>query len=297
MGFRSKLFPFVQLLRPQQWYKNLLIFAGVVFSLNLFNYPMYPKLFLGFMVMCAISGAAYVINDIIDLRKDQIHPEKSRRPIAAGKISSKTAVILAITLSVSSILVAFILSVQFLILTLLLAVTQLAYSLVLKKIPIVDMLAIAFGYVWRAIAGVVLIQVSMRYWFPMGVFFLSLLLAAGKRKSDLELLGTNASMHRDVYKAYNSDFLNYMVTFSSLACLIFYAFYSVNTPVPGDDRLLPTVPVVAFILMRYMFVLLSKNSPAPRNPELLIFDIPIAIGLVMWFILFIVLLYAGPLKF
>lgn len=297
MRFGSSLFPFVQILRPQQWYKNLLIFVSAVFSLNLFNYQLHPKLLIGFAVMCAISGAAYVVNDIIDLKRDRMHPEKSKRPIAAGKISAKSAAVFAFALCLSSILVASILSGRFLILTLLLFGTQLTYSFVLKKIPIVDVLTIALGYVWRAIAGVVLIDISMRYWFPLGVFFLSLLLAVGKRKSDLDFLGENASLHRDVYKSYNGDFLNYMVTFSSLACLLFYAFYSVNTPTPGDDRLLPTVPVVAFILMRYVFILLSKNSLASRNPELLILDKPLVIGVGLWFILFIIFFYGGPLKF
>lgn len=289
------LLTLVKLLRPQQWYKNLLLFLGVIFAFQLFNYTLYPILFAGFFLMCLVSGLNYIINDIQDIEKDKTHPEKKFRPLPSGALSPKIAAAYAMALLIFSISIAFVINVSFaLVLIFFFSFTQL-YSFYLHKVVLVDVLAISVNYVLRALAGCLIINVRVSPWLIIGVFFTALLLALGKRKNELSLLREKAPLHKEVFKHYTQGLLDYGIIMTSTIVIITYTLYSIDSPV-GDPRLLVSMPVATFLVMRYVFLLHAAN-PSTRKPHELVKDRPLLIGLAFWTLLIVYLLYFAPPTF
>jgi len=287
-----KLKLFCRLLRTEQWYKNSLVLLATFFSFNLFNFKLYPLLATGLVLTCLISSANYILNDIRDVERDRQHPEKRLRPIPSGDVSIKTAATLAVMLSILSLTAAFYVNVRFAVVLLTFFVLCQLYSFYLKDIVLVDVFVIAVNYVLRAIAGAFLINVPVSSWLIMGVYFTALLLAFGKRKNELMLLGDRAELHKGVFKHYTDELLKYAISMSSALVLMTYALYTMGSPV-GDLRLILTMPPVAFIVTRYAFLLYNTN-PATRNPNELVKDKIILIVFVVLITMLICLLYLAP---
>ncbi|RDE14908.1 MAG: hypothetical protein C4K49_06840 [Candidatus Thorarchaeota archaeon] len=286
---------YVQLMRPYQWYKNLLVFVAIVFVeipkqwpwetlpaiFNFWKY--YPPLILGFLVFCAVSSAGYVLNDVQDLEKDAAHPEKRNRPLPSGRASKGKAVTLALVLLAVGLVSAYVLNGVFFMLVLLYIINSQAYNFYLRNKAVIDVVTIAVGFIVRAIAGTFLIHVPFTSWLVIGVFFVALVLGFGKRKNELQLLGDLAPQHKAVFWEYTDDMLNHGITMAATWVVMFYALYCYENfrDVMNTQPVMMTVPIVAGIVMRYVY-LLESGSPIGRKPHLALKDNVMLAGLVLF---------------
>lgn len=287
-----KLKHFLQLIRVHQWYKNLVIFLPIVFVgqviiNNQLNIPGLTKTFLGFIVLCLISSSSYIINDLIDRKKDLFHPEKKNRPLASEKVSIKQAFLVFLILFTLSILTAFNLSLFFLYSILTLFLFNLAYSLFLKNEMFLDILIIAINFVIRAISGTFIIQVSISPWLILCTFLLSLFLSVGKRHSDLIYLKEEAINHKPVLKDYTKEITNVLMIISTSLLIIAYSLYSFLS---NYKNLIYTLPLSLYVIFRY-FYLIYTGSIIARHPEKILKDKKITIGIILWLILIFLIIY------
>jgi len=293
----SKIKSIFHLLRIRQYYKNGLIFVGIFFSLNLFNFSLYPLVILGLIVLCCVSSINYIINDIVDIEKDKKHPEKlMKKPLSSGEIPVIVAFVLIFILAVIVILLTFLylLNFNFITMIILLFVTGQLYNHLFKKFAFTDLIVLSLGYLWRALAGVVLINVILSPWLLLAIFEIAMFLSIAKRKGDLELLGTKiAKEHKKIYELYNTRLLNQFQTIVSTSIFITWTLYLIiRFNLFADEALyfrdyivFLTVPILLYIIMRYLY--LSKEKPEiARRAEKLFLDKGILIaGLTLLIIL------------
>ncbi len=187
-------------LRPQQWLKNLFIFAPLIFSENVFDRSMLLQTLLAFGVFCLLSGALYILNDLRDLEEDKLHPIKSKRPLASGELKKRQAIAAFVILSFISLILAELVNMDFLWVCLVYFVLQVAYSLALKHVVILDVFIVASGFFLRVIAGAVAIKVYISPWLLICTTLLALFLALGKRRHEIILLDDEAISHRRILK-------------------------------------------------------------------------------------------------
>lgn len=277
----------LQLIRVRQWYKNLVVFLAIFFSSNLFNVPLLYKTFLAFLSLCFISSVGYIINDLVDMKKDKLHPEKKLRPLANGSISKLSAVIIALILLITGFYIALLLSIHFLYSVIGLLALTLIYSFFLKNFLFADVLAISTLFVIRAISGAYAINVVISPWLILVPFFLALFLSVGKRHADLILLNNKASETREVLKQYNHRLTNSLMTISTTLLIISFALYSFLSK---HNNLLYTLPVALFVIFRFYY-LISKGSTIARHPEKVIKDSQMIIGMILWLVITAILIY------
>jgi 4-hydroxybenzoate polyprenyltransferase len=286
-------------MRPGQWIKNLVVFAGLIFSEHLFDPEMVFTAVLAFGAFCALSGSVYLINDLMDIEADRRHPRKKHRPLAAGKLSPTAAVISAVLLAGGAIAVSFgVLGITFGIVSSSYFLLNLAYSLRLKQVVLLDVLCIAVGFVLRAIAGVEALQsvdpaVVLSPWLLVCTLFLSLLLALGKRRHELSLLEVGAAQHRRSLDEYSVALLDQLISVVTASTAIAYAIYTIwpGTVQKFETRnLIYTVPFVVYGLFRYLFLLWRREEGG--NPsELVVSDLPLTVDIVLWLLVVGVVLY------
>ncbi len=272
------------LLRPYQWYKNTVVFLAIFFSGNLFDFIQIKTVLVAFVSLALISSSGYIINDIFDRKKDRLHPEKRKRPIAAGIISVQQASITSSLVLIISLLLASLINLEFMLLASSVFLLTLIYTLFLKKIVIADVLTIAILFVIRAIAGAVAISVLISPWLILVPFFLSLFLSVGKRHGDL-LLGVKKS--RKVLKDYTLEFTHSMMVLSTTLLIMSYALYSFLS---NYNYLIYSLPFAIFLILRY-YLLILQNSPISRHPEKVFQDKSLVIGLLVWLIITTLLIY------
>jgi 4-hydroxybenzoate polyprenyltransferase len=280
-------------LRPKQWTKNVLLFAGLIFSKNLFQFPLFLKVAAGFVVFCALSGAGYLINDILDLRQDRIHPLKSKRPLASGRLTVPAAFSTALVLAVSGLAAAFSINVFFGLIALVYMSTTLGYTLFFKHVVILDMIVLATGFVLRAVAGVTVIHVTISSWLLVCTIFLALFLTLGKRRHELILLGEDAQAHRPILEEYSPYLLDQMVSVVTASTLMTYTLYTMAPETIekfGTRNLVLTTPFVLFGIFRYLYLMHQKNLGG--SPEqILLKDIPMVINSLLYFIATSLIIY------
>ena len=298
MGF----YQYLKLMRPHQWYKNVLVFLPVMFgSVESFDawftfvISSMPVLVLGFAVLCAVSSAGYIFNDIVDVEKDAAHPEKRKRPIPSGQVSRSSALVLAGILLVVGLAIAWLQDAAFLLMILFYLLNSQLYNWKLRNFAIVDVCVIAVGFIIRAIAGTFLIDRAFTSWLVIGVFFVALVLGFGKRKNELQLLGEDAPLHKPVFTRYTETMLDHGMAMSATWVVMFYALYCYEnyqdtlltaTPQP----VMMTVPIVAGLVLRYIH-LVYIGSDVGRKPHLAIKDKGILIGGILFFLALIVTLF------
>ncbi len=280
-------------MRPQQWVKNAFVLAPLMFSQRVFEPGASVAALAAFVSFCLASSAAYVFNDVTDRDRDRSHPLKRQRPIAAGRVSVRQALRLAFGLIAFSLVVAGFLGVSFLAYLLVFLLLQALYSSVLKSLLVIDVLAIATGFVLRAAAGVVAVGAHMSSWLLLCTFLLALFLALGKRRHEVVLLGESASEHREVLGLYSVAQLDRLIAVVSVATAVAYGFYSTSPVVAaklGTDRLVLTVPFVVLGLFRYLFLIYRREeggSPA----DILLGDGPLQAAIALWLAAVFLLLY------
>ena len=278
-------------MRPRQWVKNVFVFAALVFTYNMSDIAKWRRSLLAFALFCGLSGAVYLINDIKDREADREHPTKSKRPIAAGRLQTSSALAAAAVLIPVCLFFAFWLSPGLGFTSLAYVVLNVAYSLLLKHIVVLDVISVATGYVLRVLGGGASIQVVSTPWSMSCTFFLALFISLGRRRAEAASL-SNPGEHRRILEQYP---LTYLDNLLSLAGALTIMTYSLFTFVSGKDiHLMVTIPFVTYGVLRYSYLIHVKGSGG--SPEtLLVKDRPLLVNCLLWLAVSVVILYAGPL--
>ncbi len=253
----------VQVLRPEQWLKNLLViappfFGGVVFS----SAEMVVTMLLAFVAFSLASSTGYTINDISDIESDSVHPKKRLRPIAAGRVSVGTAYTLAVITLLLSLGVSYYIGLPFLIIIVVYLLLSFSYSYYFERIVILDVFIIALGFVLRIEAGGVASGVGVSSWLLLTTFLLSLLLAFGKRRYEMVLYRSGEGGFREVLGAYRENFLDTAISIFATTAIVTYSIYAVDI---ASRAFLLTVPFVCFGVLRYMYLVQTDTSGDPTE--------------------------------
>ena len=276
---------FVRSLRPEQWIKNLVVFGALVFSKNFTNLPMIETSVLLFALFCLVSSSVYLFNDVIDYEKDRRHPRKSKRPIASGALSRKTAVVVAILLvAIALLIAAATMNKSTLLFIAAYALLNVLYTVLLKNIVILDVMTIAAGFVLRAVGGGIAIDVPISSWLVVCTILLALFLGFGKRRHELALLDKTASEHRRILEHYSTYFLDQMISVVTASVVVAYTFYTLSPEVEeklGVEHLEVSVPFVLYGIFRYLY-LIHKKEEGGSPSRLLLTDLPMLVDVLLW---------------
>lgn len=280
-------------LRPRQWVKNLLVLAPVLFSRHLFSSAGLSKGLAAFALFCAVSSSCYLINDLRDIERDRVHPSKRRRPIASGKLRKSLALATAIALLILGMTGAVLLNRGFGVVLGAYCLITLAYTFILKQLVILDVFAVALGFVLRAVAGAVVIRVEISSWLLVCTTLLALFLGFSKRRYELLLLQEEAGNHRQVLEEYNPHFLDMMIAIVTASTVTSYALYTTNEETVQRFHtrgLLLTLPFVLYGIFRYLYLIYRKDRGGDPV-ETALADPPTIINLVLWAATVAVILY------
>lgn len=280
----------IKLLRVQQWYKNLVIFLALFFTKNLFNAELLGETVLGFISLCFISSAYYIVNDIFDISEDREHREKRKRPIASGEVSVRQGIALSIVLAAMALAIAAALSLKFMLFPLALAASSLLYSMWFRRIAIVDIHFIALNFLLRAVSGAVLIDATTSPWLVTTVFFMALFLAVGKRRSDLGMLSREAIRRKKVYEVYNKKLLDMMLIVITAVLLFTYSLYTFLVHEKPYPYMMLTIPAVSFMVFRYLYFI-SVDHEIARKTHLVFLDKQMLAGLALWIVVSFIVMY------
>ncbi len=280
-------------LRPKQWSKNFLIFAGLIFSKSVFQGSLLIQSVAAFVLFCLLSGAEYLVNDLVDLKQDRTHPLKSQRPLASGRISVPLAMGVSVALFACGLTLSFLLSRSLGWIALIYVLMMLGYTLVFKHIVILDVIVIALGFVLRAIAGAVVIDVSISFWLLVCTISLALFLVLSKRRHELVLLGDNAIDHRKILGEYSPYLLDQMISVVTASTVVFYALYTTASDTVekfGTRNLMFTMPFVLYGIFRYLY-LVHQKSLGGSPEQILIQDKPMIINILFYVLTVGLILY------
>jgi 4-hydroxybenzoate polyprenyltransferase len=279
-------------LRPRQWVKNLFVFGGLIFAQRLFTPSVWPAL-SAFAIFCGLSGAMYLLNDVADRDKDRLHPEKRHRPVAAGQLRPGAAVAAAAVLIVLGLAAGAWLSPRFALVGLAYVTLLGAYSVWLKHVVIVDVLVVAIGFVLRAVAGALAIDVAISGWLLICTILLALFLALGKRRHEVLALEGNAARHRPILAEYSAGLLDQMIAVVTASTVTAYALYTMSpeTVAKFHTQLLPaTLPFVLYGIFRYLYLLYHRRLGG--NPsDIVIRDRALLINTCLWLLMVVLIIY------
>ena len=274
----------VRTLRPEQWTKNLIVFAALLFGQRLLDPEAVTRSLAAFAVFCVLSGVVYLVNDLFDQDADRLHPTKRFRPIASGKLSSGVAVAWAGVLGAAALGAAAWLSPLFGLIAATYLLLFVLYSRWLKHIVILDVMSIAIGFVLRTVAGAAVVDVPVSDWLLVCTVLLALFLGLSKRRHELTLLADNATGHRRILDEYNPYLLDQMigvVTASTLMAYIIYCTSQETIERFGTRNLVLTVPLPIYGILRYLY-LVHRRDGGGNPSELLITDRPLLICVALW---------------
>jgi len=283
----------VRSLRPRQWAKNLLLFAGLLFSQNLFEPTLAGRAVAAFVFFCLLTGGIYLLNDVLDYERDRLHPQKRQRPVASGALSRTTATGVGLGLLLGTLAGAFALAPGFGWTALGYAGLLTLYSLGLKHLVIVDVLVVALGFVLRAVAGAVVIEVEISAWLIICTLLLALFLTCGKRRHELLALEGDATDHRPILAEYTPQLLDQMIAVVTASTVLAYALYtlSAETVEKFGTRWLPlTIPFVLYGIFRYLY-LLYRHELGGNPSELFLTDRALLLDIALWALTVIAILY------
>jgi 4-hydroxybenzoate polyprenyltransferase len=280
--------------RPRQWTKNLFVFAGLIFSQKLFTDEA-GRAAAAFAIFCALSGVVYLLNDVADRERDRAHPSKRLRPIASGALSPAAAVTAALTLGTVSLAAAWALGGRFLLTAAAYVVLLALYSVWLKHIVLVDVLTVASGFVLRAIAGAVVVDVEISGWLLICTILIALFLALGKRRHEYLTLDAGAAGHRPVLGEYSAALLDQMIAVVTASTVTAYALYTMSpeTVAKFGTRLLPAPwPFVLYGIFRYLYLLYRRQLGG--NPsELFLSDRALLVNTSLWVVAVLAIIYGA----
>jgi len=273
-------------MRPLQWTKNVFVFAGLIFSRSFFDIEAILKTIYAFFLFSAVSGAMYIINDVIDKERDAIHPLKCKRPVASGKLKPSCALLSAALILIAALYLSYTADRSFFWVIIMYFILILLYSFVLKKYVIIDVIIIAAGFVLRTLGGTAIINVTVSPWLIMCTTFLALFLALNKRKSELALLLENAANHRGNLEEYTPELINQMLPVTQAATIMSYSLYTFSSG--KSYYMMATIPFVFYGVFRYQYLVSNKGKGG--SPETVILkDIPLSANIILWAVLCLII--------
>jgi 4-hydroxybenzoate polyprenyltransferase len=290
---RSFALDLVRSLRPAQWTKNLVVFAGLIFGKRLGDPAAIADAIAAFLVFCILSGVVYLVNDLADRETDRQHPLKARRPIASGALPAGVAAVAAMVLGAAALIAAYLIGRSFVLVSAAYLFLQLLYSGPLKNIIIIDVLTIAIGFVLRAAGGAVAVHVEMSHWLFVCTILLALFLALAKRRHEIVLLAGGATSHRRILGEYSPYLLDQMIGVVTASTLIAYIFYTISPETQakfGTPWLGLTIPFPLYGIFRYLYLVHQREgggSPA----DLLLTDRPLLTCVALWALAVAVIIY------
>ena len=282
----------VRSMRPEQWTKNLILFAGLIFGHRLFDPAAVAVSLAAFLIFCVLSGVVYLLNDVMDREADRRHPFKSRRPIAAGELSPRTALVAAGILAAAALAAAAWVRPQFGVVAAGYVALFAGYSGILKHVVILDVLTIAIGFVLRALAGAVVVDVPMSHWLLVCTILGAVFLGLTKRRHELTLLADGAGEHRRILEEYNPYLLDQMIGVVTASTLVAYIIYCTSPETMekfGTDQLVLTTPFTIYGIFRYLYLVHRKGMGSPS--EALLNDRPLLICIALWAVTVVAVIY------
>lgn len=276
-------------MRPRQWYKNSLLFVGLIFSMNFFYVDLWLDSLIGFGAFCLLSGSLYLINDVLDVAEDRRHPVKCHRPVASGRLDKNIALYFSFLLLFIATFISIYLGYRFALIAASYLVITLAYNLFLKNLFLVDVFTISLGLVLRAVAGCVVISVVVSPWLFLCTFLMALFLAFAKRRHELLLLDAASGKHRPTLRQYSVSVLDSYLNISTSALLVSYSLY---TFLSGHEFMMITIPPVMYGIFRYMNDVFSKSMGG--EPEMIFKDKSILLAMLLWVLLVLLVLLKVP---
>jgi 4-hydroxybenzoate polyprenyltransferase len=287
----ASLPPLLRAMRPLQWSKNGLVFAALLFDKHVFELEPLVRSIAAALVFCAVSSAIYLLNDVRDAEQDRLHPKKRHRPIAAGELPVSRALAVGGLLLVGGLIGAVLVRPAFAAVIAGYVALMVAYSFGLKRLVIIDVFAIAAGFVLRAAGGAVAIEVPISPWLYVCTMLLALFLGFGKRRHELATLQEAAVHHRANLDSYSLPLLDQIIAVVASATVITYSLYTFDAAaVPRDRSMMLTIPFVAYAVFRYLYLLYGKDQGG--SPEvLLVTDRPLLICILGWALTSLVILY------
>ena len=285
--------PYLKLLRPHQWVKNGFVLAPLIFAGKLLHVP---SLILGssaFAIFCIASSGVYAFNDIFDREQDRNHPKKRDRPVASGKIGVLKAALVGAGLFVISLLGAVAIGKGFLLWVSFYLLLQFGYNVAFRNIVILDILAIAMGFVIRAVAGSIAIGVVISPWLILCSLLIALFLGFAKRRQEIVLLGDAAAEHRSILKEYSVPFLDQLIGIVTAATIVCYAIYTLTPEVTqrlGSRYMILTLPFVLYGIFRYLYMVHVHEKGGNPTTDLLT-DKPLLLSIGLWTITSVALIY------
>lgn len=291
------ILPYLILLRPYQWAKNILVFSGLIFSTSLFKSHDVRISLAAFFIFCLASSSIYILNDLRDIENDKEHPEKKYRPIASGKVSPVAAVIMMSVSLPSSLLLAYLLNKGFFTIIAIYLILNIGYSFGLKKIVLLDAMIVAMGFLLRAFAGCAVINVEVTPWLFICTLTLALTLTFGKRRNELNSLQEDAKNHREALQFYNTKFLDIILTICSATTIGTYSLYTMAGETVqrfGTQKLIITMPFVMYGVFRYLYLIYTKNKGGDPT-ALLLNDFPTILNGLLWLLSIVYVIYGSKL--
>jgi 4-hydroxybenzoate polyprenyltransferase len=288
----------LQIMRPRHWAKNVFVFAALIFGRQM-TVPLAVGRAIGaFFCFCLAASAVYIFNDIIDRRTDSLHPIKRKRPIAAGSVSVGSAAVVSAICAAAAITGSYLLARSFVDVVLAYLVLMILYSLFFKKMMILDCIVISIGFCLRAIAGAVVVGVFISPWLIICTFALCLFLAFSKRRGEIILLGENSESFRRTLAGYTPELLAHMLDVTSglaVVCFLLYAMDERTLHIFGTNNLVYTTPLVLYCIFRFSLLIQQGTYSDPL--QLIYKDLPFQIGLVLWVLSCVAIIYADKLGF
>jgi 4-hydroxybenzoate polyprenyltransferase len=285
-------------LRPEQWTKNLLVFGALALSKHLFEAAPFVRTVAAFLLLCGISGAVYLLNDVVDVDRDRLHPRKRLRPVASGALPIPTAVAFSVGLSAACLAGSLALGARFALCLTSYFLLNVLYSFKLKNLVILDVLALSLGFPLRAVAGAVAIAVRISDWLLICTLLLALFLALAKRRHELVSLNDGAAKHRAILVEYSPYLLDQMISVVTASCVTAYAFYTTAPETVEKfrtDRLVWTLPFVLYGIFRYLYLVHQKEQGGSPT-DILLTDRPLLLDVALWAVTIVVIVYTseGP---
>src|SRR6202011_4099106 len=280
-------------LRPDQWTKNLLVFAALVFAQKLFDLASVAAALEAFVIFCFLSGVVYIVNDVMDRDSDRRHPLESCRPIAAGELPVATALTAAGLLCAVSLAAAFTLGWRFGGVASLYVSLLVLYSGALRHLVIIDVLTVAIGFALRAVAGAVAIDVLISRWLFVCTILLALFIVLAKRRHELVLLGTDATSHRAILGEYSPYLLDQMIAIVAASTLIAYIFYAISDETAAKfstEWLGLPIPFPLYGIFRSLYVVHRREGGGSPS-DLLLSDRPMLACVTLWMIAVVLIIY------
>ena len=273
----------IKTMRPKQWFKNVFVFAPLIFDEKLFNLRYVLPTIGGFILLCLTSGTVYIVNDLADVENDRNHPKKRLRPLAAGEVSIAVAQIAAVVVPLIALPLGFLLDFWLGLILSAYLLLQIAYSFWLKDLVIIDVMVVASGFLLRVAAGVPLVDAErFSPWLYVCMTLLALLIGFGKRRHELVLLKDAAGGHRQALDQYNLPLLDHILSIVTASTLVAYALYTFSAPnLPSNHTMMLTIPFVLYGIFRYLYLIHVKGlGGAPE--EIVLSDRALQTAILMW---------------